>query len=170
MNLGSKAVRRIAARVRRRVLKQVPLVYEGEPYESCHGGVGLHRLSGLCAIASYELVVELHRAGYMNAALVKGYFYGKRNGNHCWVWLDDLIIDVTATQFDVPSPVLIARVDDPRYSPEHIGFRAYGVTSPSNWGYQSPERFRQAKDFLLAREVQQTKAAQQQRQQKRRAA
>lgn len=37
--------------------------------------------------------------------------------DHCWVQLDDLIVDITADQFGNEEVVIITLVGDPRYSP-----------------------------------------------------
>jgi hypothetical protein len=52
-------------------------------------------LSGLCAIASAELWDRL-TAGGAEARIVANELYGE---GHCFVMIDDIMIDVTATQF-----------------------------------------------------------------------
>lgn len=76
-------------------------------------------LLGACGIASYCLQRVL-RAVQVRSKFVMGVFdLGDQidRGQHCWVELQEfpIILDVTATQFDITSPVHITSIDDPKY-------------------------------------------------------
>ena len=69
------------------------------------------RMWGYCAIASYRLAQRLQALGYP-AKFVKGKYDCY---NHCWVELEDKILDITATQFAIDNPLHVTFVDDCYY-------------------------------------------------------
>lgn len=70
---------------------------------------GEMNLCGACGIASVVLWRALKAAGFKQATLVRGWYHGS---NHCWVVVEGLVVDITATQFGVIAPVVF--VDDAR--------------------------------------------------------
>lgn len=117
-------------------------------------------LACLCAISSSFLRRLARFFDMSDVELVYG-FYGSKD--HCWNEYKGYIIDITATQFDEPNPILIAEVGDRRYH------RAVYVDSEvffDEWNEQSPlmyddyldEHFEKAKERvtkrLLGREFQ----------------
>lgn len=63
-------------------------------------------LAGLCARASYALVLALAAEG-VEAELVLGRYDGK---GHCWVEVAGHVVDVTATQFGTKRRVAVSKV------------------------------------------------------------
>lgn len=91
-------------------------------------------LCGFCAIASAQLNLALNRAGIKNQIEVS--VYGP-SGAHVFITHDDLIIDVTATQFGISDRVYIRhhREVSPEFYTSHYQFstvaqlKKYQVTS-----------------------------------------
>jgi hypothetical protein len=91
-------------------------------------------MCGACAICSYVLVKVLNRCGYQ-AELVLGKYDIE---NHCWVELENSIIDITATQFGIKLPkVHIAKARNRMYRPEAYG-RAAMLRLKKGWGEGGP--------------------------------
>jgi len=68
------------------------------------------RLGGMCAIASYKLFIELIARG-IDSQFIK-------NDGHSFVSVDDMIFDVTATQFSTEFPpvaVVVGEMKDRMY-------------------------------------------------------
>jgi hypothetical protein len=60
-------------------------------------------MCGACAIGSVKLTEVLKREGFKNAKAIVGYADKSKYGMaHCWVELNGKIIDITATQFNLP--------------------------------------------------------------------
>lgn len=77
---------------------------------------GKDSLECMCAIAAFALAYALQQEEY-EAQVVLGYFDSPDAYNeHCWVRVGNTIIDITATQFGIPEPVLITDATDPRYA------------------------------------------------------
>lgn len=80
-------------------------------------------LCGACGLASYTLYNKLTQLD-IESSLIFGYFK-KETNSHCWVEIDDYIIDITATQFGVKHGVYVlpkskkyqevTKIDDLRY-------------------------------------------------------
>lgn len=68
-------------------------------------------LCGACAIASVVLWRALKAAGFKDATLVRGWYFGS---NHCWVEVEDLVVDLTATQFGALRPVVFEPIGHAR--------------------------------------------------------
>lgn len=83
-------------------------------------------LAGMCSLASHLLQYRLARAG-LPAVFVQGYY---AQYEHCWVYLDGIILDVTATQFEArgafPKIHICPRLGPAgrRYKTERRGLRA----------------------------------------------
>lgn len=95
-------------------------------------------LLGACGVASYVLSRVLKRVG-IKCDFVMGRFgdiTGDR-GSHCWVEIpkEGLILDVTATQFDIPSAVHVTSDEDGKYHPRFRNRKA--VEELKEWGGQS---------------------------------
>lgn len=56
-------------------------------------------LKGMCAIATARVVNELHRHKVTNAVAIA-------NVGHCFAMVDDIVVDVTASQFSRPNVVV----------------------------------------------------------------
>lgn len=59
-------------------------------------------LCGMCAIATGKLLTELHKAGIKRAV-------AHSTHSHCYVMVDDTIVDVTATQFSQEEVLVITK-------------------------------------------------------------
>ena len=75
-------------------------------------------LGNMCAVASGALFQALSRKG-IKVSFIKGHYLFQGNdrwGNHCWVMVEDqVIVDITATQFGDLPQVLICSVHDGHY-------------------------------------------------------
>lgn len=102
-------------------------------------------LQGACGVASLTLVRVLRRLGF-TVDFMMGHFDSSGNVpdqddwnfcNHCWVQVPshNLIIDVTATQFSIPSRVYLTEMGDWKYTPVHRNRLA--VRSLGRWQGQS---------------------------------
>lgn len=106
----------------------------------------LEDMNGCCGIASYTLYRVLRKAGYKaSIASVTNCCEG-----HCWVELDNNVIDLTATQFDKSlSEIFITNKKDyykndvPRFyrNQEKLKFKKYKETLKyiKEWDKQSPQ-------------------------------
>ena len=65
-------------------------------------------LCGLCAIASITLKDIYKRDLLHHADVYKGEFL---EDEHCWVCIQGMFVDITATQFGLNSPVICVRAD-----------------------------------------------------------
>src|SRR5574337_1068867 len=70
-------------------------------------------LAGACALGSFILYEELKNLGLF-PKFVLGTHHHCCFGDHCWVELNNDIIDVTATQFN-ESGLVVCPIDDHRY-------------------------------------------------------
>lgn len=61
-------------------------------------------LTGLCAISAISAAWLLRLHGHKNAKAVVGKFLNK---DHCWVMLDNKVIDPTSTQFQYSQPHIL---------------------------------------------------------------
>jgi hypothetical protein len=91
-------VKQIATEVRRWIEQNLP--------SDCDDN-----LCGACSFGSYLLTKVLQKNGY-DAYFVEGDY---KNSCHCWVELDDVIIDITATQFGNYPKIYITNNDDNYY-------------------------------------------------------
>lgn len=114
-------------------------------------------LQGACGIASLVLVRVLRRLG-VQASFVMGYYGDPDNPyndidhpNHCWVKLQDrgLLIDVTATQFDVVERVHITSATNTRYTQLYNDRRA--VFQLGRWCGQSHVFYTSQLSAIVAR-------------------
>jgi hypothetical protein len=82
-------------------------------------------LSCMCAVASFALHEALKRRG-IRSKVIKGCYYlspksqknddmGTLGMTHCWLEVDDKIVDITATQFDVTPKVYIVSNRNQKY-------------------------------------------------------
>lgn len=92
-------------------------------------------MAGACSIAALALARLLRRRG-IAAVFVIGGFDGSGPGSHCWVEVETLRLDITATQFKQPA-VYITRVgeDGDRYEHEMRGLAAH--RDAANWLWPS---------------------------------
>ena len=92
---------------------------------------------GACGIASYTLSAVLRRVGVKCDFVMGRFFTGRDRGEHCWVEVpgESLIIDLTATQFDIPSTVHVTSLTDTRYHERSRNKKA--VEELRNWAGQS---------------------------------
>ncbi len=98
-------------------------------------------LAGACAIASYAMYRALIKFGYKPEFIIAD----SGCGCHCWISLDDYIIDLTATQFNMSLPkVLITKNKDYfKAIPElknyySIKKNSSAVRDTRKWNQQSP--------------------------------
>jgi len=82
-----------------------------------HGKVGGKDLGGHCQKVSIDLAIEFHRAGYTDATVVGGDYYGKA---HYWVVSDGYIYDLTASQFGVKQKVFVVEVSKASHKPADL--------------------------------------------------
>ena len=100
-----KTIIQVAEKVRDSIAKEL-----GDSFPS---GLG-----GDCAVSSYTLHKKLNRLGF-KSKFVQGHY---RMMEHCWVEIDNLIIDITATQFGIKEKVYITRTNDKNYQPTRKRF------------------------------------------------
>ena len=87
-------------------------------------------LCGACGVASWTLKNALSHLK-ISSDFVMGTFnqYGNHNPdedeNHCWIVIDDMIVDITATQFGIHFPVFVTSVDDSKYCQRYKNIHAY---------------------------------------------
>lgn len=93
-------------------------------------------LTGLCAIASNHLYLQFKKHN-IKSKFVKGYY---KNNSHCWVEVDDKIIDITATQFNVKQKIFITNKNNKKYIKESVGLTA--LSGVKLWGYQNPNNYK----------------------------
>ena len=109
-------------------------------------------LQGACGIASYTLARVLRQVG-VKCELSMGYFWSSKErcrGQHCWVTVEslDMIVDITATQFDIPSEVHVTVSDDVRY---HTSLRnRQAVKDLKTWETQSHLLYKDVLDRLVS--------------------
>lgn len=112
-----------------------------------------HDLSCMCAVASATLFLEYRKAG-IQAKFVLGEFDGM---DHCWVETDDLIVDITATQFHINDKVYVIPVgvksDNDLYVTHKLA-TTWGeiVSLVGDWGDQKPT-FKMAISIMRAKET-----------------
>ena len=106
-------------------------------------------MSGACAIASYVGYVALRAMGY-EPEFVSAWridFDSGHLSSHCWLELDGLRYDATATQYGTKDWVFVTDASIrhqyyDRYDKRLYGSAAlYEVMDPSVWGEQSPQRY-----------------------------
>lgn len=137
---------RAAFRVRARVLSWLHVKLDGAGDDL--PDIDPIDLTGGCAIASYVLWRVLQEKG-VEAQLVRG-SYSK--GAHCWVQLQGVCVDATATQFGVPDLVWVtAQGTDPHYHTSYINEEALDDFAYS-WRTQSPLHFLSELE-AMAREI-----------------
>ena len=104
-------------------------------------------LLGACGIASYVLARVLKRAG-VKCDFVMG-SYSEEGQHHCWVEVhkEGLILDVTATQFGVPSVVHVTSDEDRKYLPRVRNRRA--TEELKGWNGQSHLRYKSELDRVV---------------------
>lgn len=101
-------------------------------------------LQGACGIASYTLHRCYNRLRISNKFHMGWYEDRWGNENHCWVSLaDDMIVDITATQFNIKNRVHVAQSGLP-YMPSLEGEPALAKLR-KYWGGQAPHHY---KDLL----------------------
>ena len=101
-------------------------------------------LLGACAIASYVLQRALVKLGYKPKFVMADSY----DGAHCWIELDDYVIDLTATQFNMSLPKVLITKKKYYYDsiPElnsynSIFFNRKAVSLVKNWQDQSPIKY-----------------------------
>ncbi len=101
---------------------------------------GVHRfidenLMGACAIASFFLHHKLKSEG-ISSSFIEG-FYGIDDSPHCWLTIENSIIDITATQFNYFDKVIILGSGKKgNYIPKSTGRIAFQWVK--GWEKQSP--------------------------------
>lgn len=108
-------------------------------------------LAGACGTATLVLCHLLRRQGF-EPIPVTGTFFPRRQRighSHAWTLLDDLLIDVTVTQFGAYPPIWISDLapqvrggDEPQYCMHHVG--ALARHSIGTWAMRVPEVQRRA--------------------------
>lgn len=95
-----------------------------DDYDSRIGGseISPWDLCGACGVASYALY-RLYKKYRIKSKFVMGQF-ADFAGCHCWVQVNKKIVDITVTQFDIETPVLIVPANDDRYIIEKVGKEA----------------------------------------------
>ena len=122
---NKKAILKIAKKVRRQCE-----IFVKSPDALGHDFANKSNLTCMCAVASHALTTALKKQN-ISCKMIHGKF---GYASHCWVEVDGHMVDITATQFDLP-PVIIARTYK-GYTPLDT------IKSPkdlSNWGNQKPD-------------------------------
>ena len=99
------------------------------------------RFAGACAISSYILWLVLRAEGHA-AVLVCVVDHKGTGEGHCWVEVDGLVVDITATQFD-GKKVCIFPIGTP--SPHHRGRHLYELTGENR--FENDEAIREVSDW-----------------------
>lgn len=103
-----------------------------------------HNLSGACATASFGFWEKAKISGY-NPKFIFGYFderaKQRKEDEHCWVQIGELIIDPTYSQFDSRfQTAYISNIEDKRYYPQLFEDEALDLVLSWPEG-QSPNNF-----------------------------
>lgn len=112
--------------------------------------INCDNMMGACGIASYALARVLRRSG-VSCDFVMGRFHERNDrGEHCWVEVpsEDLIVDLTATQFRIPSTVHVTSCEDSRYRPSVRNRKA--VEELKDWDSQSHLAYKDVIDTIVA--------------------
>jgi|SRR5579871_1625802 len=129
-------------RALRRELK--PIIEKGKQEGSCYGDFG-----GACGLMSYALYTALKRLGRKPVLALAG--PPTQSFQHCWVEVDGLIVDLTATQFGYTKPVQITTRPSEWHKPLKFKGRRV-ITEIKRWvGSQSPLRHRRAIESAVNR-------------------
>lgn len=98
-------------------------------------------LGGACAIASYTLYRCLIKLGYEPKLIMAD----SSCGCHCWVELNNYIIDLTATQFNIalPKVLIVSKFHYKKLIPELKNYKTLlndknAVKFIKTWNQQSP--------------------------------
>jgi hypothetical protein len=98
-------------------------------------------LAGACAIASYTLYRCLIKLGYQPKLIMAD----SGCGCHCWVELNNYIIDLTATQFNkaLPKVLIVSKYSYKKLIPELKNYKTLSnnknaVKFIKTWDQQSP--------------------------------
>lgn len=91
-------------------------------------------LMGACAISSYVLWKVLKKSG-IESNFIQGDFEFEWNA-HCWVEIENIIVDITATQFGYDRKVVFSDKSDVNYIPKRINLSAVREVN-KYWHYQS---------------------------------
>jgi hypothetical protein len=131
-----------AARLVRRSITDISHIFDIEYVNS-------QNLQGACGIASYVLKRVLKRVGVLCDFVMGSFVTKSHNSSHCWVEVPgiSLIVDVTATQFDIPSDVHVTSDEDVRYRP--LWKNASGVNRLKGWGGQSHVVYKHELDTVV---------------------
>lgn len=123
-------------------------------------------LLGGCGIASYLLQRTLARLG-VKSTLVMGRYYldgyacrdlrweeyvDKDRTNHCWLRVENQIIDLTATQFGAEDRVAVREAGDDRYYVVCEGMKAVRRLF-RDWDEQSPTAYPKSMSAMLKQAV-----------------
>jgi len=103
-----------------------------------------YSLCGMCAAASFALHDALKKHG-IKSKVINGTFDG--DFEHCWIEIEDKIIDITATQFDVAALVHIVNKNNEMYK-KYKAYNSY-KSFPKGWGDQQPSRQLTQKIFRM---------------------
>jgi len=114
---------------------------EVEVWTKDNSDVDSYNLAGACAIASYVMYRALIKFGYKPQFIMAD----SGCGCHCWVELDNHVIDLTATQFNMalPKVLITKKIDYFKSIPELKSYydskkNNSAVSSTKNWDQQSP--------------------------------
>jgi hypothetical protein len=113
---------------------------------------GREDLGCMCATASFALYTELKKNGY-DCVFVSGRF--KDWCDHCWVEIDGMIVDITATQFSgIEDDVLVVPSNDDRYKPYSSRSRRKNMGNLSNmqksgWPKEQAPSWRKVKKYFV---------------------
>jgi hypothetical protein len=91
-------------------------------------------LNGACAIASFALYEFLQKQSLKCKFILGKYI----DNTHCWVELENQIIDLTATQFGSEHKVYTPIKDD-NYCPQY--YNKFALNIVRGWSYHSPYKY-----------------------------
>lgn len=101
------------------------------------------RLDGACAIASYHLMKKLKSKYKKDVHFILGGFKVSKDRyyNHCWLHVNDHIVDITATQFNYVDKVkVLPLAKNSKYLPEYKNKKA--LDEVSDWDGQNPFNYK----------------------------
>jgi len=128
--------------------------------------IDLDNMRGACAVGSAMLHEIFWKHG-IESTLHRGTYTvpnGKRWSPHCWVEVDDVLIDITATQFDLKKKIIFIKKDDalakgyksqiragkPHNYLTHLKFwRAWGITQRPTHGRMKEIRKKVLKSIAI---------------------
>lgn len=102
-------------------------------------------LAGACAVASFFVHKKAIALG-LNSILNHGYY---KEDFHCWVSIDNIIIDITATQFGIKRKIFITKSTNKNYKSIRKFISNKAPKYFDDWGtVQNPKHYKMINNEL----------------------